>query len=91
VATPTTTADSLVLTPTDAELTTPAGSLELGGLLPLILGQPALTVCLVDSLPEGMAVTGVDVTPERARLSLDASSFLLTEESLSSRGTCPAE
>jgi hypothetical protein len=90
VATPTTTPDSLVLTPSDAQLTTPAGSLELGGLLPLILGQPALTVCLAGSLPAGVSVTGVDVTSDRARLSFEAKSLLLTEDALSSRGSCTA-
>jgi hypothetical protein len=87
-AAPSTTADSLVLTATGAELSSGAGSLDASGLLNLILGEKPLTVCVAQYLPQGVTLTGVDVTAERARITLESSTLTLTEQSLTTLGTC---
>lgn len=87
-AAPTTTADSLVLTATGAELSSGAGSLDASGLLKLILGEKPLTICVAQYLPQGVNLTSVDVTPERARITLESSTLTLNEQSLSTLGTC---
>jgi hypothetical protein len=87
-AAPTTTADSLVLTATGAELSSGVGSLDASGLLNLILGEKPLTICVAQYLPQGVTLTGVDVTAERARITLESSTLTLTEQSLTTLGAC---
>lgn len=89
-ATPSTSADSLLFTPTDAELTTGAGSVDLTSVLPLILGQKPLAICVAEFLPQGVELTGVNVTPERARIKLESSTLMLTRQSLTILGSCSA-
>ncbi|TFB48699.1 DUF2993 domain-containing protein [Cryobacterium tagatosivorans] len=89
-ATPSTSADSLLFTPTDAELTTGAGSVDLTSALPLILGQKPLAICVAEFLPQGVELTGVNVTPERARIKLESSTLMLTRQSLTTLGSCSA-
>jgi LmeA-like phospholipid-binding len=80
--------DSVVLTPTNAQVTTGVGSLNVSGLVQRILGQEPLRVCVAQYLPAGLDLTGVDVTPQRARITVHADSLRLTEESLSTLGSC---
>ena len=87
-ATPSTTADSLVLTATGAELSSGAGTLDASGLLKLILGEKPVSICVAQYLPQGVTLTGVDVTPARARITLESSTLTLTEQSLTTLGTC---
>lgn len=87
-ATPSTSADSLLFTPTDAELTTGIGSVDLTSVLPVILGQEPLAICVAEFLPQGVELTGVDVTPERARIKLESSTLMLTRQSLTTLGSC---
>jgi hypothetical protein len=87
-AAPSTTADSLLLTATGAELSSGGGSLDASGLLKLILGEKPLTICVAQYLPQGVTLSGVDVTAERARITLESSTLTLTEQSLTTMGTC---
>ncbi|WP_104163223.1 LmeA family phospholipid-binding protein [Cryobacterium sp. N22] len=87
-ATPSVTADSLVLTPTDARVTSGAGGLDLSGLLDLALGNEPISVCMAVYLPQGVTLTDVETTPERARITLESSTLTLTEQSLSTLGSC---
>ncbi|HZK60053.1 MAG TPA: DUF2993 domain-containing protein [Cryobacterium sp.] len=80
----------IILTPSGAKLTTDSGSLDLGGIVRLILGSQPLTVCVAQFLPDGVDLTGVSVTPERARLVLESSTLLLNKKSLTTLGSCPA-
>lgn len=89
-ATPTAVADSLLFAPTSAKVTTGSGSIDAGELLPLIVGQKPVRVCVAKYLPEGVSLAGVNVTPERARITLESSSLLLTRKSLTTLGTCTA-
>jgi hypothetical protein len=87
-AAPSTTADSLLLTATGAELSSGGGSLDASGLLNLILGEKPLTICVAQYLPQGVTLTGVDVTADRARITLESSTLTLNEQSLTTQGTC---
>jgi hypothetical protein len=87
-ATPSTTAEALVLTPTGARVSGGGGSLDASGLLQLLLGKEPLTICVAQYLPQGVTLTGADVTPERARITLESSTLTLTEQSLTTLGAC---
>ncbi|MGO4689255.1 LmeA family phospholipid-binding protein [Glaciibacter sp. 2TAF33] len=80
--------DSVLLTPTKATVTTAIGSLNLGGLVQRILGEEPLPICVAQYLPAGVDLTGVDVTPQRARITLHAPALRLTEEGLTTLGSC---
>jgi hypothetical protein len=81
---------SIVLTPSDARITTEVGRLDVSGLVKRVLGQEPISVCVAQYLPVGVDLTGVNVTPERARITLHAPALRLTEESLGTLGSCPA-
>lgn len=87
-ATPSASADSLLFTPTAAELTSGFGVLDLSRAIPLILGQDPLSICVAQYLPDGVTLTGVDVTPDRARVKLESSTLMLTRQSLTTLGSC---
>jgi len=87
-AAPSTTASTLVFTPTAAEVTTDVGGFDVSALLPLLLGQAPISVCVAQYVPADVAVSSVNVTPERARITLESSTMLLTKQSLATLGTC---
>ena len=89
-ATPTAAADSLLFTPSSAQITTGAGSIDATAILPLVLGQQPVRVCVAGYLPEGVNLAGVEVTPGRARITLESSTLMLTAQSLTTLGTCSA-
>ena len=81
--------DSIVFTPASTELTTPAGNLDVSGVMDFVLdSQQSLGVCVAEYLPQGVEATAVDVTPERARITLESSTLSLGTQSLTTRGTC---
>ncbi|WEO78312.1 DUF2993 domain-containing protein [Cryobacterium sp. SO2] len=87
-ATPSVTADSFVITPTDARVTSGAGSLDVSGLIDLVLGDEPISLCMAGYLPQGVTLSGVETTPARARITLESSTLTLTEQSLTTLGTC---
>lgn len=87
-ATPSVTADSLVLTPTDAQVTSGAGSLDVSGLVNLALGENPISLCVAGYLPQGVTLSDVQTTPARARITLESSTLTLTEQSLTTLGSC---
>lgn len=87
-ATPEVAGDTVLLTPTKATVTTGFGSLDLGGLVERILGEEPLPICVAQYLPAGVDLTAVNVTPQRARITLHAPSLRLTEEALTTLGSC---
>ncbi|TFC14692.1 DUF2993 domain-containing protein [Cryobacterium algoritolerans] len=90
IATPTAVGDSLLFAPKSAKVTTGSGSIDAVEILPLIVGQKPVRVCVAKYLPEGVSLAGVNVTPERARITLESSSLLLTRKSLTTLGNCTA-
>lgn len=89
-ATPSVVNNTLVFTPTSAEVTTDLGSADVTGVVDLVLGQQPIAVCVAQYLPQGVIMTGVDVTPERARITLESSTLTLTAQSLTTLGSCAA-
>jgi hypothetical protein len=87
-ATPEAAGGAVLLTPTKAKVTTGIGSLNLSGLVQRILGQEPIPVCVAQYLPVGVDLTGVDVTPQRARITLHAPGLQLTEAALTTLGFC---
>ena len=87
-ATPSVTDDSLLLTPTDAQVTSGAGSLDVSRLVDLALGSTPISLCVAGYLPQGVTLSDVQTTPERARITLESSTLTLTEQSLSTLGSC---
>ena len=87
-ATPSVTDQDLVLTPIDAQVTSGAGSLDVSGLIDLVLGDEPISVCVAGYLPQGVTLSDVQTTPERARITLESSTLTLTEQSLTTLGAC---
>ncbi|PSL38934.1 Protein of unknown function (DUF2993) [Labedella gwakjiensis] len=79
---------SLVFTPDSAEVTTDLGTIDLQSVLDLIVGDAPVTVCVANYLPEGAQLTGLEVAPDAAELSLGISDVVLDGALLDSRGTC---
>lgn len=79
----------VLATPVAATITSDVGSLDVSGVIERILGAQPVRICLADRLPVGVTVSGIDLTPETATLSLKAREFTLNGESLRKRGTCP--
>lgn len=86
---PTAAGDTIVFTPTTTELTTDVGTLDVSGVVDFVLdSQQSLGVCIAEYLPVGLEATEVDVTPERARITLESSTLTLGSQSLTTLGTC---
>jgi hypothetical protein len=81
--------DSVILRPTDAEITTGIGAFNLTGVVETVLGDKPVRICVANYLPAGIDLTGVTVTPDRVRLALHAGALKLDEASLSTTGSCP--
>jgi hypothetical protein len=79
---------SIVFTPESAEFTTDLGTLDLDAVLERVVGDDPVTVCVANYLPEGAQLTGLDVTPDAADLTLSMSNVELSSDLLESRGTC---
>ncbi|MBF4573810.1 DUF2993 domain-containing protein [Herbiconiux sp. VKM Ac-1786] len=77
----------VVITPQNAELTQGGNSLDLGGLLQGVAGDP-ITVCVASYLPQGVAVDSLDVAGGGATATLSARDFVVDDESLRTLGTC---
>lgn len=79
---------SLVLTPQSAEVTTDLGTVDVAPLLDRLVGDAPVTVCVADYLPENAQLTGLEVRPEAADLTLSMSNVKLSGALLESRGSC---
>lgn len=82
-------ADSVILRPTDAEITTGIGAFNLTGVVDRVLGDKPITICVGKYLPAGIKLTDVTVTSDRVRLALHAPALTLDEASLTTTGSCP--
>lgn len=79
---------SLILTPEAAELTTDLGSVDVAPVIERLVGDAPVTVCVANYLPEGAQLTGLEVSPESADLTLSMSNVKLSGALLESRGSC---
>ena len=87
-ATASTTGEILNFTPTEVTVTSGVGDIDATPLVNLILQQAPIGVCVAGYLPEGVELSGVDISPERARVTLESSSLRLTAQSLTTLGSC---
>lgn len=87
-ATPSVTPDSILLTPTAAEVGTSVGSLDVGGIVRRILGEQPLRLCLGTYMPAGARLTGVQAQPGHAHVTFEVRGLKLDPESLARRGSC---
>lgn len=87
-ATASTAGDTLNFTPTEATVTSGVGDIDATPLVNLILQQAPIGVCVAGYLPEGVQLSGVDISPERARVTLESSTLMLTAQSLTTLGSC---
>ncbi|TFC42516.1 DUF2993 domain-containing protein [Cryobacterium sp. TMT1-21] len=87
-ASPTVDAGSVLLRPTGARITSGAGGFDVGDLLSQVMGEKPVRICVASYLPDGVTLSGVTVTPERARLTLQSSSLTLNRASLTTLGSC---
>jgi hypothetical protein len=88
-ATPKANGSTIVLQPKDAKITAGAGGVDLTAPLLAALGQSPVAICVAQYLPAGVAVSAVDVTPTAATITLDAHNLVLSQATLSTRGSCP--
>ena len=87
-ATASATGDTLNFTPTEVTVTSGVGDIDATPLVNLILQQAPIGVCVASYLPGGVELNGVDISPERARVTLESSSLRLTAQSLTTLGSC---
>ena len=87
-ATASATGETLNFTPTEVTVTSGVGDIDATPLVNLILQQAPIGVCVAGYLPEGVELSGVDISPERARVTLESSSLRLTAQSLTTLGSC---
>ena len=80
--------DTLNFAATEATVTSGVGDVDATPLVNLILQQAPIGVCVASYLPEGIELSGVDISPERARITLESSTLMLTAQSLTTLGSC---
>lgn len=80
--------DSVLVTPTAAELTAGGGGFDVSKLLNAIVGADPIGVCTAQYLPVGAKITEIDVIPASATVRLDASNVVLSEANLRTLGSC---
>ncbi|MBM7504273.1 DUF2993 domain-containing protein [Agromyces aurantiacus] len=80
--------DRVLLTPVGADIRAGGGSIDASGLVDRLLGGDPLPICVADRLPEGVEVSGLDVTTDGATVRLEATDVPLAEETLATTGTC---
>jgi hypothetical protein len=84
---PTAAGNSILLQPTKADVKAGGGNLDLSKLLGTVVSKP-LSICVAQYLPEGVQVDGVTVTPGEATIHLVAHDLVLSQSTLSTKGSC---
>ncbi|PJJ61606.1 LmeA family phospholipid-binding protein [Compostimonas suwonensis] len=87
-ATPTAAGDEILLAPQNVSLTAGSADIDLSRLVSTVVGSDPIPVCVAQYLPPGVGVTGIDIAPEQATLTLEASDVVLTQEWATSTGSC---
>jgi hypothetical protein len=81
--------DTVVFTPTGAALSAGSGSFDVGNLLgDERLASLAFPVCAAQYLPEGARLTGIDLEPGHATVTVEAARLRLTGDALTTVGSC---
>ncbi|MFE5672527.1 DUF2993 domain-containing protein [Agromyces sp. NPDC056523] len=80
--------DRVLLTPVGADVQAGGGSIDVSGLVDRLLGGDPLPICVADRLPEGVEVTGIEVSSDGVTVRAEASDLPLVEETLATTGSC---
>lgn len=80
--------DRVLLTPIGADIQAGGSTIDASGLVDRLVGGEPLPICVADRLPEGVEVTGIDVSPDGATVRLEATGLPLVEDTLATTGTC---
>lgn len=83
--------DSVSLAPVHVEIVTDLGNVDLTPFVSSLLGEEPATICVASSLPSGINVDNIDVTPEALTLTLSATNMPRNGPDLNSRGSCDAQ
>lgn len=78
---------SIVLTPKNAAISSSNSSIDVSSLLAYLKTQPP-TICVASSLPKGVTLTHVGVTPGVATFDLHSAGLTLDQAALSQKGSC---
>ncbi len=81
-------AEALNFSPTEVTVTSGVGDIDATPLVNLILQQEPIQVCVAGYLPRGVELSGVEITPKRAHVTLESSTLRLTAQSLTTLGSC---
>lgn len=77
----------LLLTPTDAAITSSNSSIDVSALLSYLKTNP-VSICVAKSLPKGATLEKIRVAPDLLTLDLRSKGLALTESALTSTGSC---
>ena len=80
--------DTVVLTPTDATLTSAPGSLDIGEVLGDNLASLAIPVCVAQLLPEGFTLTDLELRSGELAATVESTTLTLSEERPVTLGSC---
>lgn len=80
--------DSILLVPAGVEITAGGAALDLGGVVDELLGSAALPVCVASYLPDGVDVTGIEISPDEATVTFESTSLALDASAFATRGSC---
>ena len=86
-AVPSISGKQVILTPTDAKVTSDGLSVDAGALIDLI-APDGIAICAAQYHPESVTLSGVEVAYGEVSLQFTAANVLLTEDALSTLGSC---
>jgi hypothetical protein len=81
-------ADSIVLSPRDATVTSGSTVVDASDVLGAILDE-SIPLCVANYLPQGAELTNLAIEPGSATVTLEASGLMIDEAGLRTVGTCP--
>ncbi|KQQ95746.1 hypothetical protein ASF62_04440 [Leifsonia sp. Leaf325] len=85
-AQPSTTADSLVFTPTSGELAAGSASIDISGLIDAVLADNTVSFCIADQIPAGVDLTGAEVAADSVTVRFQAGDLVIAD--LAQTGSC---
>jgi len=80
--------ETVNFSPTAVTVTSGVGDIDATPLVGLIMQQAPIGVCVAGYLPKGVELSGIDISPQRAHVTLESSTLRLTAQSLTTLGNC---
>lgn len=79
---------TVLLTPGKASVSAGSGNVSITKLIQALTASGPFPLCAAQYLPDGVQVSDIHVTPDRATVTLTASNFVMDEKFLHSKGSC---